>query len=592
MSQTRKVKNNKINLKSKKPFHAHTNRLQDEEQSRSDKKGRDYSFCEQARLWLYDDPGPNRAVPLLAILTFLLFIPFCGKAFHVDDTLFLKAAHQIISHPLDPYGFIVNWRLTEMPMADVMKNPPLASYYIALIASLLGWSEEILHIAFLPFTIAAVLGVYNLARHMKAPPVLASLAFLLSPIFMVSSTNIMCDTMMVAFYIWAIIFWIEGIKNNSSLRIISAILLAIIAVFTKYFALSVFILMLIYVLMSRRKIMVSLGALVIPIVILFGYQQLTASLYGHGLLTDAAEYANFYRKQAATAFWGNIIVGIGFLGATLPCIFLLAPKLYRIPFFIGGFIVAFTVAFLVTSGIIPAGSPPVFIDKLRLFFTLQMSILITMGFFIIATILTVWKLKNDPDLILLVLWCIGTLTFSWIINWSINARSIMPIGPAAAILFARLFTIDSKPAIQWTMASLLCAAILSLSVCWGDYRLANTGREAASRILSIPNSNTVWFQGHWGFQYYLEAGGAKSLDPLKSRVEHGDLLVVPSNNTSPFPINQELLNPLESIDLIASRWVTTTHGYFSAGFYAHIMGPLPFVFGPVPLEHYYVLRFR
>jgi len=56
---------------------------------------------------------------------------------------------QIGRHPLDPYGFDVNWTSFAQPMSAVMQNPPLCSYYIAAIACFLGWKERVLHLAFL-----------------------------------------------------------------------------------------------------------------------------------------------------------------------------------------------------------------------------------------------------------------------------------------------------------------------------------------------------------------------------------------------------------------------------------------------------------
>src|SRR6266508_2888141 len=89
-----------------------------------------------AAIWLFGDPGPRKALPALALLTVLLLVPFADKAFHIDDPMYLKAAHQITSHPLDPYGFSVNWFRGETMMADAMKNPPLSCYYIAAMAAL------------------------------------------------------------------------------------------------------------------------------------------------------------------------------------------------------------------------------------------------------------------------------------------------------------------------------------------------------------------------------------------------------------------------------------------------------------------------
>src|SRR6266545_8185785 len=86
---------------------------------------------------------------LIAVVTVLCLLPFSGRAFHADDTLFVWAAQHIAKHPLDPYGFPIVWYNSEMPMSTVTKNPPLAAYYSALVGMVAGWSERALHLAFL-----------------------------------------------------------------------------------------------------------------------------------------------------------------------------------------------------------------------------------------------------------------------------------------------------------------------------------------------------------------------------------------------------------------------------------------------------------
>jgi hypothetical protein len=549
------------------------------------------TYLEAATLWLSSDPGPRVAIPVLALLTAALLVPFTGKAFHMDDPLFLKAAHQIIAHPFDPYGFTVNWYQSEMPMSAVMKNPPLASYYIAAVASIFGWSEAVLHLAFMPFAIAVIVGTYALARRYATPPVLAALAVLTSPLFLVTSTNIMCDTLMSALFIWAVVLWIDGITHNSSLKLGAAGCLATLAVLTKYFALSALPLMLIYSLLHRRRFTISILALALPVVVLIGYHYWTAALYGHGLLSDAAEYANLMRWQEGATPWGKIIVGLGFVGPILPCTFLLGPRLFRHYQLAGGVILAIAASLLIIWGVVPTGAQPVS-DEYRTLLTFESALLIVTGLIILATVLTAWRPGADPELILLILWVIGTFAFGSIINWTVNVRSLMPLGPPAAILLVRRLTAHGKPIIQLTAASLIAAALLSLAVCWGDYRLAGAGREAAARILSLPRSEgtMIWFQGHWGFQHYMEEGGAKAFDVRASRVGAGDLIVIPNNNDNIVGINPQISTYMGRLEFAASSWVTTTNSPLGAGFYAHIFGPLPFVFGPVPPECYDVVK--
>ena len=90
--------------------------------------------------------------------TVLVLLPFIGKPFHIDDPLFVWVAQHIQSHPLDPYGFNVNWYGFDQPLWDITKNPPFACYYLALFGSAFGWSERVLHAALLLPAMAVIVG--------------------------------------------------------------------------------------------------------------------------------------------------------------------------------------------------------------------------------------------------------------------------------------------------------------------------------------------------------------------------------------------------------------------------------------------------
>ena len=100
--------------------------------------------------------------------------PFLAKSFNIDDPLFLWTARQIQAHPANPYGFDLNWYGYESPMWEVTKNPPLACYFLAAAAAILGWGEMALHFAFLLPAVAAILGTFRLARRLCQRPLLAA----------------------------------------------------------------------------------------------------------------------------------------------------------------------------------------------------------------------------------------------------------------------------------------------------------------------------------------------------------------------------------------------------------------------------------
>lgn len=96
--------------------------------------------------------GPSttlRDCLILVAVTLACLLPFVGKAFNIDDPMYLWAAEHILAHPLDFYGFAGNWDGVLRPAPEIIKNPPVASYYIALAASVGGFGERALHLAFL-----------------------------------------------------------------------------------------------------------------------------------------------------------------------------------------------------------------------------------------------------------------------------------------------------------------------------------------------------------------------------------------------------------------------------------------------------------
>ena len=68
---------------------------------------------------------------------------------------------------------------------------------------------------------------------------------------------------------------------------------------------------------------------------------------------------------------------------------------------------------------------------------IQLTFFIAAGFSVMALAAAdAWK-RRDADSLLLMLWVFGTFIFTGFVNWTINARSVLPLIPAAGILLAR-----------------------------------------------------------------------------------------------------------------------------------------------------------
>ena len=141
------------------------------------------------------------------------------------------------------------------------------------------------------------------------------------------------------------------------------------------------------------------------------------------------------------------------------------------------------------------------------------------------------------------------------------------------------------------VAPVVISGVISLWVTASDMALADTGREAANYIQEKTRgeSHAVWFEGHWGFQYYMELLGAHPLEAEVHGCRFGDLAVIPTYNTSifTFPLRT---TAEQSVDFEVHSWLATMNPDAGGGFYFSGWGPLPFAFAPVPKQRYYMAR--
>jgi hypothetical protein len=172
----------------------------------------------------------------------------------------------------------------------------------------------------------------------------------------------------------------------------------------------------------------------------------------------------------------------------------------------------------------------------------------------------------------------------------VNGRSILPMVPAVAILTVRhLERRRNASTTAWPVgmtAGLTLGALLAMLVTWSDCQMARAARLSAqaTEAEAQRGAGTLWFEGHWGFQYYL-GPDAKISNYIQPAFKEGDFLAIPENNSYvPLPTKEEHAQRLEVIDAHGPRWLSTLNKAVGAGFYASAIGPLPFAIGRVPPE--------
>lgn len=530
----------------------------------------------------------------LAGLTALTLLPFTGKALHIDDPMYVWAAKQIRDKPLDPYGFDVNWYGHSMRMSEVMKNPPLTSYYMAAVGTAFGWGDRTLHLAFLVPAILVVLGTFLLAKRLCRRPLLAGICTLFTPVFLVSSTNLMSDVVMLAFWVFAVHFWLPGEKGTSALRLLTSGILIACSALSKYYGMALIPLLLVYSLLESRRPKWTIAYLLVPIAILGVYQWATHDLYGRGLLFDAAAYAGDTPSQWGKWSPARAIIGLAFTGGCLGAVCLFPLWTWpRWTWFAGAAMAGAVLAAVAVTGAIAGSVLPEYVGSVWMRAGL-LGLFATAGFSLLALGVADIVTRREPVSWLLCLWVLGTFLFAAGVNWTTNGRSILPMVPAAAILIARRVESrrpGSAPSARRTVSVAACAAMLAVGVAYADLEYAHTNKVAAWWICQrhMGPSHDLVFQGHWGFQYYMEALGAKAFDTDTTVLRPGDILAVPQHNSNVTPPQEtDSLRILEVMNVPSSRWIATMR--MGAGFYADGYGPLPFAVGKVPPEPYHIYQ--
>ena len=541
----------------------------------------------------------TRSLVLLTAATLLCLLPFSGKAFHIDDPLFLWSAQHIVRHPLDPYGFQLNWYGWQMSMSEVTKNPPLACYYAAAIGALAGWSERALHLGFLLPALLMVLGAYRLAQRFTQSPLIAAAATLLTPGVLVSACSVMCDTMMLAFWIWAVIFWLEGLDSGKHhLLLVSSVLIGAAAL-TKYFGICLVPLLFAYSFARQRRLGAWAWYLALPIALLAGYQFWTHGLYQHGMFSEALTYA----PQRVSGFRYVIVfyplVAASFVGGCALSALTLAPLVWSRKYILIALLLevaAFAAVWAIFGQSLRATHTGKVLEQHWGIIGPQLVLFVASGLSVLAlAAVDLWKLR-DADSLLLALWVLGTFLFTAFLNWTVNARSVLPLIPAAGILLARrldaLGIAVLKP-LQWKVAAALAVSgAVSFCVAQADADWANSARQMASviREQTKNEAGAVWFQGHWGFQYYMQQLGMVPFDLDLTAFHPGDLLIAPMGDLVALPPPARVVASEDQLETRLRLPVVTMRAGIEAGFYASVYGSLPFVFGEVPTNQYKLFR--
>jgi hypothetical protein len=536
----------------------------------------------------------RREAALLVLATLAALVPFLGKPFNVDDPLFVWLGQHLQAHPIDFYRFPVNWDGEAEPMYAVTKNPPLAGYVVAGAAAAFGFREWALHAVFLVPALAAVLGTYAIASRLCRHPFEAALLAGTAPVFLVCATSVMCDVTSLAFFTWALAAWLAGIERERRRLLVLSGFLAAAAALTKYFGASVILLCFVSGWLTHRRLGAWCLPLLIPLAALGAYEALTFAAYGRPLFTDAAGYAAAGGEIGKPSAVLRTAIGLAFLGACFVSAIFYSPFLWS-RWVMAGAAALLAVCAWFLDGELRSSTGATQAVPLPAATALQTLLAGSAGAGLLAAGALDSLRTRDPGGRLLALWLFGTFVFAAFLNWTTNGRSILPLVPAAAILLVRRLELRFPAPSPRRLAALRLAFVpglaVALVVTWADARWAGAIRDEAQRLLARHHTGAqpLRFDGHWGFQYYLERGGARPLDVSRDVLRAGELIAVADNNVPRLPTGGPL-ELVETIEAAEPAWVSTHSWRTGAGFYASAFGPLPYAFGRREPDRYRVYR--
>lgn len=286
-----------------------------------------------------------------------------------------------------------------------------------------GWNEIALHLACWGVAFLAATGIYSLAQRWCARPLLATLVAIFMPVFLVSSSTLICDVATLAFWVWALVLWERALVNGQSRwLLVAAGGLAGLAVLTKYSAVTLLPLLPILGVLRTRKLGWWLAALGVPLLMVAGYEWLTAWRYGTGLFSAAVGHTQ--NSRGFPSSWeGRGIIGLAFVGGCLLPLLFFAPWLWRPRTLLaGGFVILG-----VLSGIFWLGGDLGLLyenfGQMKHWAFATQVLLLTLGgvHLLLLTAAEVWPRRNLIS-VTLALWILGGLFSAIVLNLTINAR--------------------------------------------------------------------------------------------------------------------------------------------------------------------------
>jgi hypothetical protein len=460
------------------------------------------------------------------------------KPVTVDDTAYLTYARHIAANPADPYGFTVFWWAEPEPAMGVL-CPPVVPYWLAAGISLFGESVPLLKLWLFPPVYLLAWALHSLlVRFARGTEGYALPLLILSPAVL-PTVNVMLDIPAVALALAAVEVFARACDSRRWRLAVLAGLVAALAMQAKYSAFVAPAVVAWYGLTHRHlgRAAVACGVCVAAFA---GWELWLVHTYGrshfwHHASGAGGEGGLIERIQDKLAlvpplasYLGCLAVGPGLLAASA----LRVPRRWLI-----GTAVAWCVCFalvtvlpkrwLATGDDVTAGT---------LFWHVAGFVWLAAALACAAVLLVRVRkglsFRMNTESVFVGGWLLLELGAALALTPFPAARRVIGLtlvmGIVAARGASRVSRLRPLTAPRWALAvGVAAGGAVAATDTLDAFPEKWCAERAAEAVVARPPTSTVWYVGHWGFQYYCERVGMRPFVPGLAHPRPGDYVVLP-----------------------------------------------------------------
>jgi hypothetical protein len=467
------------------------------------------------------------------------------KAPVVDDTAYLFHARHLSQQPAHPYSFEIFWYAAPEPAMGVLL-PPVLPYWLALGMGLFGENLFLLKLSLLPFLCIFTRSVHTLLRLMAPGWEVYGLVLMVCSPVVLPMINFMLDIPAISLGLASVALLVSRPRSAVLVGVLGAL-----AIQTKY---TMLVLPGVWVAwgITARVWRAPLIAIIVAATLLVSWESFVSrqegashflqqvslhSQVGEGNLTIWQKLEEFIGDKGALgnpaiALLGGLGAGWGLLAGwsmNWPRILLTGTAL----FILVGYGV---IAILPASRLVLLSHP----ETGAAICTWAQFLFLTLGGCTIGTVsLAALKLVRnetwrEPYTLFLGVWLLGELVTYFVLTPFPAGRRIISMTLVAGLLVLRAMSLNTSPATHSGLTRWLAVfcvghgfliAVLDL---WDAEVERDLGLKALQAVTEQKQpGEAIYTQGHWGWQYIMDRGGATLIEPRRTILKPGDWLIHP-----------------------------------------------------------------